>query len=134
MIWFFPFYLFQITVVNTCTRILVVKMNKGHRQMLTVSFDTNILLGVLVCSIAEYFYEVCCILTGQQWSAYQKNNDKKSAKDSKGKNRSMLHLTTRSPSQSESLWVSCYNCCDKMDCVHFDSYPWVYRVKKKMKI
>ena len=52
-------------------------MNKGHRQMLTVSFDTNILLGVLVCSIAEYFYEVCCILTGLQWSAYQKNNDKK---------------------------------------------------------
>ena len=25
--------------------------------------DTYILLGVLVCSIADYFYELCCILT-----------------------------------------------------------------------
>ena len=78
-------------------------MNKGHRQMLTVSFDTNILLGVLVCSIAEYFYEVCCILTGQQWSAYQKNNDKKIGE--RFKRQEQIKVTPHHK-VSLTIWVS----------------------------
>ena len=31
-----------------------------------ITGEKYILLGVLLCSIAEYFYELCCILTSRQ--------------------------------------------------------------------
>ena len=36
---------------------------KAHLVFHLCLYDKYVLLNVLVCSIAEYFYELCCILT-----------------------------------------------------------------------
>ena len=41
-------------------------MNCHDEQKLTAYPGRHILLGVLVCSIALYFYKLCCIVTNPQ--------------------------------------------------------------------
>ena len=53
-----------------------ISLGNAMNESLTMNSSAYILLDVFLCSIAEYFYELCCILTSPMGSSKYKQRVK----------------------------------------------------------